>query len=71
MFSSSILAIFIEISENNPCFHSFLIAKEISSPGMIIFSPISNPLILIKVFLSRYFVPLTVILDIVYSLGFE
>ena len=61
----------IEISENKPCSQSFLIAKEMSSPGIVILSPRFSPLILISVFLSRYLIPVTVISARVYSAGYE
>ena len=63
----SIFEIFTEISEKSPCFHNFLIEFDILSPGTEILSPILSPLILIRVFLSRYFVPFIVTPDNRYS----
>ena len=61
IFPSSIFVILIDTSENKACFHSFFIDNEMSSPGILIVSPKLSPLMLIKVFLSRYFVPEIVI----------
>ena len=58
---STIFSIVISTSENNPCFQSFVIANVILSPGILIDSPTTNPVIDINVLLFRLLAPVTMI----------
>ena len=54
IMSSIIFSIKISTSENNPCFHKFLIAEEILSLGIVISSPTFRPEISRRVFLFKF-----------------
>ena len=68
-FSSSILLITILISPIIPCFHSFLIAPDIASPGIEILSPTFIPANDLRAISSKYFSPITSISATSYVLG--
>ena len=53
-----------------PCFHNFLIAPDIDSPGIDILSPTLSPDNDLSAISSRYFSPTTSNSAISYSLGF-
>ena len=58
---STIFSIAISTFENNPCSQSLVIAFVISSPGILMGSPITNPEIAIRVLLFKLSAPVTII----------
>ena len=71
IFSPSILFTKILISPIIPCFHSFFIAPEIDSPGIVILSPTLIPARDFNATSSKYFSPSTLISATSYVFGFE
>ena len=58
-------------SANNPCSQSFVIALVISSPGILISSPMDNPLIVISVLSFRLLAPVIITPPSSYDFGAE
>ena len=69
ILSSSILLTKILMSPIIPCFHSFLIAPEIASPGIEILSPTFIPDNDLSAISSKYFSPIISISATSYVLG--